>query len=89
MHYDLMDLLACPICKCEELELHVFLEKEEIVEGMITCTKCDRFYPIKDTIPHMLPDHLRKEKEEVNFLKKYENQIPVKIKESGKPYNLK
>ena len=77
------------MCKCEELELHVFLEKEEIVEGMITCTQCNRFYPIKDTIPHMLPDHLRKEKEEINFLKKHETQIPEKIKDSGKPYNLK
>ncbi len=84
-----MELLACPMCKHEDLELHVFEEiPEEINEGMITCTACNRFYPIKDTIPHMLPDHLRKEAEEVSFLKKYQDKIPEKILKEGHPFNL-
>ena len=32
-----MEILACPIDKYYPLELHVFEEKEEIVEGMIIC----------------------------------------------------
>jgi len=32
-----MDILACPIDKHYPLELHVFEEKEEIVEGVIIC----------------------------------------------------
>ena len=88
MHHDLMEILACPMCKCEELELEIFEESEEVNEGMIICTACNRFYPIKDTIPHMLPDHLRKEKEEVIFLKKFQEKVPDKILKKGKPFNL-
>ena len=56
-----MDILACPIDKYYPLELHVFEEKEEIVEGVIICPKCLRWYPIRDEIPEMLPDELREE----------------------------
>lgn len=41
---DLLDILACPLCKEE-----VNLEGDRIV-----CTKCGRRYPIKDDIPVML-----------------------------------
>ena len=51
------------------LELHVFEEKEEIVEGVIICPKCLRWYPIRDEIPEMLPDELREEKDELPFLR--------------------
>ncbi len=45
-----MDILACPIDKYYPLELHVFEEKDEIVEGIIVCPKCNRWYPIRDEI---------------------------------------
>ena len=61
----LMDILACPIDKAYPLELHVFEESDEIVSGIIICSKCNRWYPIIDEIPHMLPDDLREEKEDV------------------------
>ncbi len=41
---ELLDILACPLCKAE-----VKLEDDKIV-----CTKCGRRYPIKDDIPIML-----------------------------------
>ena len=39
MKRKLMDILACPIDKSYPLELHVFKENEEIVEGLIVCPK--------------------------------------------------
>ena len=61
MKRKLMEILACPIDKYHPLELHVFEEKDEIVEGIIVCPKCNRWYPIREEIPEMLPDELRKE----------------------------
>ena len=84
----LMDILACPIDKFYPLELHVFEEKEEILSGMITCPKCNRWYPIIDEIPHMLPDDLREEKEDLAFLRKWEEKIPRKTLMEGRPFKL-
>jgi len=88
MKKKLMDILACPIDKYYPLELHVFEEKEEIVEGMIICPKCLRWYPIRDEIPEMLPDELRTEKDELPFLQKWEKKIPQRILSEGRPFNL-
>ena len=88
MKRKLMEILACPIDKHHPLELHVFEEKEEIVEGLIVCPKCLRWYPIRDEIPEMLPDELRKENEDLPFFKKWREKIPEKILLEGKPFRL-
>ena len=88
MKKKLMDILACPIDKYHPLELHVFEEKDEITEGIIVCPKCLRWYPIRDEIPEMLPDELRNEKDEIPFMKKYQQKFPSKILTEGKPFNL-
>lgn len=84
-----MEILACPIDKHHPLELHVFEEKSEIAEGLIVCPKCLRWYPIRDEIPEMLPDELRKREEDLPFLKKWEDKVPEQIRLEGKPFNLK
>lgn len=84
----LMEILACPIDKHHPLELYVFEESEEIVEGMIVCPKCLRWYPIRDEIPEMLPDELRNMRDEIEFLKKWRERVPEKILLEGKPFNL-
>ena len=84
----LMEILACPIDKYHPLELHVFEEKDEIVEGIIICPKCLRWYPIRDEIPEMLPDELREKRDEIQFLKKWRRKIPQKILREGRPFNL-
>jgi uncharacterized protein YbaR (Trm112 family) len=89
MKKQLMDILACPIDKHHPLELHVFEEKDEVTEGLIVCPKCLRWYPIRDEIPEMLPDELRKEAEDLPFLKKWKAKIPEKIVSEGKPFSLK
>ena len=55
MKRELMDILACPVCK-EKLELKVEEERgDEIVTGSLYCRRCDISYPIEDTIPRLLP----------------------------------
>ena len=60
MKAELLDLLACPVCKSHPLALQVEKEKGgEIVEGLLTCPKCLRTYLIHDTIPNLIPDEGR------------------------------
>jgi uncharacterized protein YbaR (Trm112 family) len=85
----LLEILACPICKHHPLELKVFVEKQEIEEGILMCEDCGRWYPIIETIPHMLPDDLREESEDMEFLKKWKGELPGVVLTKGKPFNLK
>ncbi|GAI06793.1 unnamed protein product [marine sediment metagenome] len=55
MKKELMDILACPVCK-GELKLSVDEENEqEIVSGSLYCPKCNVHYPVVDAIPNLLP----------------------------------
>ena len=83
-----MDILACPICKHYPLGLTIFEEKEEIDEGILICNNCSRWYPIIESIPHMLPDELRDDKEDLEFLKKWKEKTPESVLKNGKPFNL-
>ncbi len=59
MRKELMNILACPLCK-GTLVLTVDKENEkEIVSGSLYCGKCKERYPIEDTIPNLLPPDLR------------------------------
>lgn len=55
MKRELMDILACPVCK-GGLELRVEAEnEEEIITGSLHCPRCDVVYPIAESIPNLLP----------------------------------
>ena len=59
MKRELMDILACPVCK-GVLELSVEEENEqEIVTGSLYCPHCAHHYPIVDSIPNLLPPDQR------------------------------
>lgn len=59
MKKDLMDILACPVCK-GDLELTIVEEDEkEVITGSLYCAKCKETYPIEDAIPNLLPPDLR------------------------------
>jgi len=59
MKRELMDILACPVCK-GRLELTVEAEKEQkVVTGSLYCPRCQVRYPIVDSIPNLLPPNLR------------------------------
>lgn len=61
MKKDLMEILACPVCK-GELELRVEDEEgDEVVAGELFCGACYESYPIEDTIPNLLPPELRRQ----------------------------
>lgn len=85
----LMEILACPIDKHYPLDLHIFEEKDEIVEGMLVCSECGRWYPIMDEIPQLLPDDLRESKPELSWLEKWKNKVPQRVLAEGKPFTLR
>ena len=59
MRKDLVDILACPVCK-GGLELRVDEEEsEDVVRGALLCGRCNESYPIEDSIPNLLPPELR------------------------------
>lgn len=60
MRKDMMEILACPVCK-GPLTLSVTREDgDEIIEGSLHCAHCNETYPIQDTIPNLLPPDLRR-----------------------------
>ena len=84
-----MEILACPIDKNHPLELFEIKEKDDVViEGVIFCSKCSRFYPIMEEIPIMLPDELRDKKHEIEFLKNNKDKLPEKIISQANPWHL-
>lgn len=89
MKKTMLDILACPIDKYYPLELFELLsEGDNVLEGILFCTKCSRYYPVMEEIPIMLPDELRKEKEDLDFLRKWQSKIPEKVIKQGNPWHL-
>jgi len=85
----LLDILACPIDKHYPLTLLEFdVKGEAIVDGVLLCTECSRYYPIMDEIPVMLPVTLRNRKEDLAFLEKWSSKRPNDIVHGGKPWSL-
>ena len=62
--------------------------KLEVVEGLLICSSCGRWYPIEDEIPSLLPDELRDKEDDLNFLRKHRDKVPKEVLLNGKPFNL-
>ncbi|MFX0135869.1 MAG: Trm112 family protein [Candidatus Hodarchaeota archaeon] len=61
----------------------------EIESGILFCSKCQRWYPIIETIPQMLPDKYRDEKREIEFLKINKDLLDDKFfNQDLKPFNI-
>ncbi|MFX1504036.1 MAG: Trm112 family protein [Promethearchaeota archaeon] len=61
----------------------------EIESGILFCNECKRWYPIIETIPQMLPDKYRKEKQEIEFLKTNKNLLGERFfHQDLKPFNI-
>ncbi len=59
MRRDLVDILACPLCR-QPLTLTVEREEAgEVLAGTLACDGCSEQYPISDGIPNLLPPTLR------------------------------
>lgn len=64
MRKELIEILACPLCK-GTLVLRVDEEKgEEVLRGSLLCGSCPEEYPILDAIPNFLPPGMWSEKAE-------------------------
>jgi len=61
----------------------------EIESGLLYCKNCNRWYPIIDSIPQMLPDEYRDEKKDKEFLKTNKNLLDEEfLKQDLKPFKL-
>lgn len=60
MKLSTIDKLCCPFDK-SDLSLHVIAQdlEENIHEGLLSCSICNRYYPIIKGIPIMSPDEYR------------------------------
>lgn len=57
MKRTVVSILACPEC-LGDLELEVCKENDgDIEEGLLTCKKCNRRYPISKGIINFIPEH--------------------------------
>lgn len=76
MKRSLLDKLCCPVDK-HELNSQIFaqLENGDIMEGLLTCPSCKRYYPIVYGIPIMTPDEYREKALEEPILKKWGMQL--------------
>lgn len=72
MRKSLLKKLCCPIDK-SDLQYQVFKEDEQgdIVEGVLTCATCRRYYPIVYGLPIMTPDEYREKSLEAPILSRW------------------
>lgn len=56
--------------------------------GVLYCSKCNRWYPVKNGIVYLLRDNKRRKESEIEFLKKWKEKLPKEIVYNGLPYNL-
>lgn len=55
MKSDIISMLACPNCKGD---LRISIENQQgqdILEGSLTCSKCQAIFMINEGIPNLLP----------------------------------
>ena len=72
-----------------DLQLHdIEAAGDDARQGVLFCAKCNRYYPIIDGIPVMLPDELRNKERDTSFLEKWKDRIPEKILRQGKDFQI-
>lgn len=65
MKTDLLDIIACPVCKGEltldadEIAPADAVDGGEVLTGTLICSPCEERYPISGGIPNLLPPDLR------------------------------
>ena len=83
----LLDLLACPSCE-GPLTCHVRSEATdgEIVEGLLLCAGCSRWYPVTGQLPELLPDHLRDAERDVELFKRSASGLSAAARAVHEPF---
>lgn len=82
MKHSLLNYLCCTFCKgdltcitpstCTTPQDNTI----DIDEGLLLCNKCNHWFPIRKSIPELLPDHLRNWEEDLAFLKGWRQKLP-------------
>lgn len=60
MRPDLLEILACPVCKGPLTLTATASEGDEVLAGALYCAACNEHYPIADGIPNLLPPAMRR-----------------------------
>ena len=55
MQRDLIDILACPADKASLTLTVEHADGDVVVTGTLTCDECGVAYPIRNSIPNLLP----------------------------------
>ena len=82
MRYSLLSFIQCVFCGGEldflstQEEIHRQDDSIEIKEGLLKCDKCGHWFPLRDFIPELLPDHLRNWPEDLAFLNNLKAKTP-------------
>lgn len=63
MRRDLMDILACPVCRGALQLIEEHADDGDVITGTLRCAACPEDYPITDSIPNLLPPDMRDESE--------------------------
>jgi uncharacterized protein YbaR (Trm112 family) len=76
MRIETINKLCCPFDK-EELALKIITKDIEnnIIEGVLTCNHCKRYYPIISGIPIMSPDEYREKQLEAPLVEKWNPEL--------------
>ncbi|MBN3583410.1 hypothetical protein JYB64_13510 [Algoriphagus aestuarii] len=79
MKRNLLEKLCCPFDK-SNLKIQVIQEtdSEEIIEGLLTCDSCERYFPIIYGIPIMTPDEYREKSLELPNLERWGLEMDTK-----------
>lgn len=57
--------------------LNIFKYEFEIEDAVIRCPECNRWFPVFENIPQMLPDNVRDPEKDQQFLEKWTHQITI------------
>jgi len=87
MKPSLAEKLCCPIDK-HDLEIKIITQNDEgeIIEALLSCPECRRYYPVIYGVPIMTPDEYRDKTIEAPTLKRWSKVLgePVtKLIENG------
>lgn len=78
MKKEVLKILVCPSCK-SGLDLTAFSREGkggEIVNGLLSCKGCKRWYPVIKGIPRMLPADMINKTLLAEFMNRYERKLP-------------
>src|SRR5689334_4395742 len=74
---ELLEMLVCPACNSNRLELHSFKSSSAgtVQDGVIKCIACNAWYPIEDELLEFLTGDLAYKDDRTKFWARYADQL--------------